>query len=210
MKLKKKIKICGIKSFNDIKNILKIKINILGFVIYSKSKRYLNYNSLCNIFSKRYKYKKILVLVNQSINLINKLIIKHFIFKFQLHGNENYLECLKLSKKLNISFIKIFYISNNFYENKEIFNYLKISKINYLNLENLECQYGGTGKKNNYFFIFKNKKIIISGGISEKNVPILKNLYYYDISSSIEKNGNKDKKKIYFLKKKIKNAIQLS
>ncbi|MGX7576457.1 phosphoribosylanthranilate isomerase [Candidatus Vidania fulgoroideorum] len=209
MKLKKKIKFCGFFDFKDIQKSLKLNINLIGIILYCKSKRFFNIKKYKKI-SKNKKLKLIIVFVNNNINYIYKIRKQLIVFLYQIHGNENLFIFNQISKNLKFDFIKSYYITNNIYENNEIFNFLNKLNLRKIVIEKLSYFYGGSGKINNYFFILKNKKVVIAGGISKDFIPVCKSLYYYDISSSIEKGSYKSFSIMKIIKDRINNVLQLS
>ncbi|MGX7586167.1 phosphoribosylanthranilate isomerase [Candidatus Vidania fulgoroideorum] len=210
MKINKKLKICGIKNLKEEKILYNLSIRIIGFIFYCKSFRFLNFFQIKKLFYKFKSINKIIILVKPNSNILYKAKKRFKKIIFQIHSSEKNKIIKNISEKFNFLFIKVFFISQNIYENKEIYNLLKNSYGNILMLERINLRYKGTLLKNNYFFVFKNKKVIISGGISKKYIPILENIYYYDLSSSVEKDGKKNLEKIKIFKKKLKNALQIS
>ena len=93
-----KIKLCGLKSLNDIEIINKYNPEYIGFIFYKKSKRYIDYKTAKML--KNALNKNILavgVFVNEDINTVVKLLNENIIDIAQLHGNEseNYIKTLK-------------------------------------------------------------------------------------------------------------------
>jgi phosphoribosylanthranilate isomerase len=190
-----KVKICGITNYEDAKFCVESGADALGFIFYHKSKRYILPEKAKEIVSKLPAFVfKIGVFVNESLNAVNEIAEKVGLNIVQLHGDESsdYIELIKYPV------IKSFRISPDF-------NFGSIEKYkncNFLLDAYDENYFGGSGKVFNWDIIpqFLRSKIILAGGISEKNIQsIFENInpYAVDIASSLEKSpGIKDHKKI--------------
>lgn len=188
-----KIKLCGLKSLNDIEIINKYNPEYIGFVFYKKSKRYIDYKTakiLRNALNKN--ILAVGVFVNEDINTVVKLLNENIINIAQFHGNEseNYIKTLKVLT------------------NKPIIKAFKVE--NALDIENarqstadfvlLDSGTGGTGETFNWSLI-KNldRPYFLAGGLNNKNIKTaLDNLspYALDVSSGIETDNKKDPEKI--------------
>lgn len=190
-----KIKICGITNLEDALLCESLGSDAIGFIFYSKSKRYVTPESAKEIVKQLSAFTiKVGVFVNETpeiINQISKIAGLNFV---QLHGDES----PQLVEEMNLPVIKSFRIDGKF--DFEVLN-------NYQNCYYLldtfsESDYGGTGKIFDWKLIPDRlkSKIILSGGISSSNVQKLKqeiNPYAIDVSSSLEEYpGKKSKKKI--------------
>jgi phosphoribosylanthranilate isomerase len=190
-----KVKICGITNLDDALICEKEGADAIGFIFYRQSKRYILPKDAAEITVKLSPFTaKVGVFVNEKVSVITEIVEKTNINIVQLHGNENEDYCLQI--KLPV--IKSFRI-------REGFDFDKITKynnVNYLLDSFVENNYGGTGSSFNWELIPMNlkNKIILSGGISEKNIEyIFKNISpsAIDLSSSLEsKPGKKDERKI--------------
>lgn len=179
-----KVKICGITNLEDALLCEKLGADALGFILYDKSKRYIQPNSARDIIKMLSPFiLKVGVFVNETpenINSISKLAGLNIV---QLHGNET----PKQIAEINIPTIKAFRVSDDF--NFDILNDYKNC---YFLLDSYSLsEYGGTGNTFNWDLIPKDlkDKIILSGGISSSNIQrIIKvvNPYAIDVSSSLE------------------------
>ena len=202
-----KIKICGITNQADALLCEKEGANALGFIFYKQSKRYISPDEAEEVIKKLSPTTaKVGVFVNEDISVINRIIEKTKINVIQLHGDEDENYCMNI--KLPV--IKSFRIKADF-DFRRVYRY-KIA--DYLFDAYSESNFGGTGKAFNWKLIpseLKNK-IILSGGISEKNIEyIFKNISpsAIDLSSSLEeKPGKKDKVKVKSFFKKF-NSLRL-
>jgi phosphoribosylanthranilate isomerase len=190
-----KVKICGITNLDDALICEKEGADAIGFIFYRQSKRYILPKDAAEITGKLSPFTaKVGVFVNEEVSVITEIVEKTNINIVQLHGDENEDYCLQI----NLPVIKSFRI-------REGFDFDKITKyknVNYLLDSFAENNYGGTGSSFNWELIPMNlkNKIILSGGISEKNIEyIFKNISpsAIDLSSSLEsKPGKKDERKI--------------
>ncbi|MDD5617496.1 MAG: phosphoribosylanthranilate isomerase [Candidatus Omnitrophica bacterium] len=203
--MKPKVKICGITNIEDALNAVWSGADILGFVFYKKSKRYIKPQKAREIID----ILPLFVLtaglfVNESITKIKK-IARYCKFDFlQLHGDEKvgYLNKLKDFRLIKAIRVK--------------------DKTSLKSLDNLSCDlilfdnysdslFGGTGRNFDWSLAKEIKKLkkpyIISGGLTPLNVKKAINLfspYAVDVSTGVEKKpGKKDKT---LIKEFIKNA----
>jgi phosphoribosylanthranilate isomerase len=198
-----KIKICGITNYKDARLCSDLGVDAIGFIFYKKSKRYVTPKIVKEIVSQLPPLLlKVGVFVNEEpavVNLVAKDIGLNLI---QLHGDESpdYLN------KIYLPIIKAVRI-------KDEFDFSELAKYNNCSflLDSFnKDEYGGTGQKFDWDRIpfFLREKIILAGGISEKDIDDLVkriNPYAIDISSSVELSpGIKDHKKLKNLFRKIK------
>lgn len=188
-----KIKLCGLKSLNDIEIINKYTPEYIGFIFYKKSKRYIDYKTAKML--KNALNKNILavgVFVNEDINTVVKLLNENIIDIAQLHGNEseNYIKTLK--KLTNKTIIKAFKVENTLD--------IKKAKQSQADFVLLDSGTGGTGQTFNWSLIDDfNKPYFLAGGLSIENIKTALDMlspYALDVSSGIETSGKKDPEKI--------------
>ena len=188
-----KIKLCGLKSLNDIEIINKYNPEYIGFIFYKKSKRYIDYKTAKML--KNALNKNILavgVFVNEDINTVVKLLNENIIDVAQLHGNEseNYIKTLK--KLTNKTIIKAFKVENTLD--------IKKAKQSQADFVLLDSGTGGTGQTFNWSLIDDfNKPYFLAGGLSIENIKTALDMlspYALDVSSGIETSGKKDPEKI--------------
>ncbi|AZI55411.1 phosphoribosylanthranilate isomerase [Epilithonimonas vandammei] len=199
------VKVCGLTKLNQIKELIDLKVDFLGFIFYEKSPRYvLNHLSLEQISEINHQ-AKVGVFVNEDLEKIIEISEKAKLNFIQLHGDETEEFISELRQKLNskIAVIKVIRIGN-LTENLEskILN-LK-SKIDYLLFDTDSKAFGGTGKTFDWNILNEIKIPIpyfLSGGISLENIHQLSTINLQpialDINSKFEiEAGNKDLEKI--------------
>ncbi len=212
------VKVCGLTKLNQIKELIDLKVDFLGFIFYEKSPRYiLNHLSLEQISEINHQ-AKVGVFVNEDLEKIIEISGQADLNFIQLHGDETEEFISELRQKLNskIAIIKVIRIGN-LTENLESKIHNLKSKIDYLLFDTDSKAFGGTGKTFDWNILNEIKIPIpyfLSGGISLENVRDLKNINQQpialDINSKFEiEPGNKDLEKIKeFIKLlKVKNSM---
>ena len=105
-----KLKVCGMRKASNIKDLIALKPDFIGFIFYEKSLR--NVTEKPNI-TIPVNIKKVGVFVNKPIPELLKITTLHQLDYVQLHGDETPNYCKKLQDK-NIKIIKAFNIGENF------------------------------------------------------------------------------------------------
>lgn len=176
------------------KNILEVgalQPDYMGFIFYSKSKRFVGENfSNESINSLPKSIKKAGVFVNESIAIILEKVIKYKLDAVQLHGNESVADC-KFLKENNIEIIKAFSIDESFN-----FDVLKAyeSVCDYFLFDTKTTDYGGSGKIFDWQLLENytiQKPFFLSGGLNLDSIEKIKNLNYemltgLDFNSQLE------------------------
>jgi phosphoribosylanthranilate isomerase len=104
-----KLKVCGMRSHENILALSDLKPDYMGFIFWKPSKRFVSTTTPTlpsNI-------KKTGVFVDETFDEIKSLIETHQLQAIQLHGNENPIFCDRL-KDLNVEIIKVFSIKKDF------------------------------------------------------------------------------------------------
>ena len=105
-----KLKVCGMKYQDNIKQVAALQPDYLGFIFYEKSAR--NFDT--KLIPKLPKsIKKTGVFVNADINFVEEKINKYNLQAVQLHGDESPEYCKKLKSK-SIEIFKVFSIKDEF------------------------------------------------------------------------------------------------
>ena len=212
------VKVCGLTKLNQIKELIDLKVDFLGFIFYEKSPRYvLNHLSLEQISEINHQ-AKVGVFVNEDLAKIIEISEKAKLNFIQLHGDETEEFISELRQKLNskIAIIKVIRIGN-LTENLESKIHNLKSKIDYLLFDTDSKAFGGTGKTFDWEILNEMEIPIpyfLSGGISLENIHQLSTINHQpialDINSKFEiEPGNKDLEKIKeFIKLlKVKNSM---
>lgn len=200
------VKVCGLTKLNQIKELIDLKVDFLGFIFYEKSPRYvLNHLSLEQISEINHQ-AKVGVFVNESIKGISEIASEAQLDIIQLHGDEDekYIKLLRQMIGENIKIIKVIRIGNQTSEElQKTINQQPIT-LNYLLFDTDSKAFGGTGKTFDWNILNDIEIPIpyfLSGGISLENIHQLSTINHQpialDINSKFEiEAGNKDLEKI--------------
>lgn len=188
-----KIKICGVKNIKRKEELKDLDIDYLGYV-FSKSKRKITYEEFEKIYIK--EKSSVAVFKDEKIDFVLEGIKRFNFNSVQLHGDEdiNYINKVKDFGKIYNKNFKIFKGVN--LENLKDY---KDKDIDFLIVDN---KVPGSGRAIDFKKIkesldkkFLKEKVFLAGGLNLENIEmILKNidLYGVDISSGVEKKGEKD------------------
>ena len=194
-----KVKICGVTNIDDALLAEHLGADAIGFIFYKQSQRYISLEAAKVISQKLSAFTlKVGVFVNETEDEINRIAKEVKLNLIQLHGEEK----PELIARLFLPSIKSFRVNENF--DFSILEEYPCS--NYLFDTFSQNEFGGTGKTFDWNIIppsFR-KRIIIAGGVSEKNIEkIFTKIepYAVDVSSSLESSPRKkdhDKMKSFF------------
>ena len=201
-----KVKICGITNFEDAQTAILAGCDMLGFVFYEKSPRYIRPDRAGDIISGLPgEVEKAALFVNEQkktvIDILNQ--IKE-IDILQFHGDETPDYCNAFNKRI-IKAIRV--------KNEDSIKQMASYNVNFFLLDAFKKDvYGGTGE-NFEWKLAKDAKaynvpIILSGGLNPENVKEAIELvepYAVDVSSGVEISpGRKDPELIKKFIQKVK------
>lgn len=182
-----KIKVCGIKYPEQLKDLQSLAPDYLGFIFAKKSPRFLTLNEEAVDLIRNVKFNKVGVFVNASINEIEEYAEKLDLQFIQLHGDETQQMIDLLQKKHKV--IKVFKVDEEFdfstcqeYQS-DLFLFDTKGKLD-----------GGNGTKFNWNLLEKYDlptPFLLSGGISLKDLTAINGiehpgLHGIDINSGFE------------------------
>ena len=206
-----KLKVCGMKYENNIKELELLAPDFMGFIFYEKSPRYVE--EMLPL-KKQNGPKRVGVFVNQSLEFIQNKIKEYEIDIVQLHGKESPEFCEHLKRiEPNIEIIKVFAVLNQF-------------DFEQLTPYEVYCDYflfdtkGPNPGGNSFVFDWKiledynsSKPFFLSGGIGLEELNDLREFmsseksklcYAIDVNSKFEiEPGLKDLEKIKIFKEKL-------
>ena len=201
-----KVKICGITNLLDAKNCEMLGVDMIGFIFYKKSPRYISLDSSLKIISKlNNKIKKVGVFVDEDIEVVNDMSHILKLNYIQLHGDEDN-EYIKKIKTPTIKALN----GNDINLDSKI---KEFSNPEFILLDNInKDSKGGSGEKfdwKNILNLDNKEKLILSGGLNEKNIinAMKTGIKFFDFCSATEKKpGIKDSKKVKTIVKLIRDA----
>ncbi|MBE9528454.1 MAG: phosphoribosylanthranilate isomerase [Proteobacteria bacterium] len=181
-----KVKICGITTLDDATAATSYGADMLGFIFYTKSARYIAPAAAKSIIAKLPpSVTTVGVFVDAPVDEVNAIVKQTGINVVQLHGKESPEECARVE---NAKVVKAFRVSDK----------ASIAKIDrYSTWANLLDTYvkgthGGTGETFDWKIAVEAKKygpLILSGGLTPDNISEAVRTvrpYAVDVSSGVE------------------------
>jgi phosphoribosylanthranilate isomerase len=193
------IKVCGLTNAENMRMVSEFQPDLFGFIFYSKSPRYVNYNFI--IDDSVPILKRVGVFVNQTVDVIIELANQYQLSWIQLHGDEQ-PENYERFKEHNVKIIKAFSVSDTF-DFKSCENWISLST--YFLFDTKGENRGGNGVTFNWNVLNQytyDIPFLLSGGLSPENIEQAKLLNFpqligFDLNSGIEISaGIKDKEKL--------------
>ncbi|WP_338452158.1 phosphoribosylanthranilate isomerase [Niallia oryzisoli] len=199
-----KVKICGLQNVEPALFAVRNGADAIGFV-FAESKRQITPLMAKQIISALPKeVKKVGVFVNPTMEEIEKIVSETGIDTVQLHGNETPEFCQSIPYPI----IKAFSI-----ESARDLEKIHTYPCEFVLLDGPKGKYhGGNGIAFDWnilsCFDFKEKKVILAGGLNPENAAaaLKTNAYMLDVSSGVESNGQKDLNKIKKFLDCVKNT----
>jgi phosphoribosylanthranilate isomerase len=185
-----KLKVCGMRDPSNIREILEVKPDYMGFIFYKKSKRYagdLNPVILDDLPS---TVKRTGVFVDENLKEIERIVDAYKLDAVQLHGKETAMFC-KALKELGLEVVKAFGIDANF-NFSDLEQY--VSVVDYFLFDTQTKEHGGSGKTFDWLLLNKYKlstPYFLSGGIDLNSVDAIdalndSRLFAVDVNSRFE------------------------
>lgn len=199
-----RIKLCGLKSLNDVIAANAVQPDYIGFVFAKTSKRFITPQTAEELRKKLdRKITAVGIFVNEPVEIVAQLLNKGIIDMAQLHGNESEEYITLLRKKTDKKLIKAFSINE---------------------AQNLQAAYscsadyilfdsgsGGTGKSFDWSILQDfGRTYFLAGGLNINNVSeAVSRLHPYavDVSSGVETDGRKDDIKIAAFVNAVRNRM---
>jgi phosphoribosylanthranilate isomerase len=183
-----KVKVCGIKSLPQIKELIDMPVHYIGINFYMPSPRYYTGESLGDSLTHGHD-KLVGVFVNEKAHIVKEICNEHGIKAVQLHGNESINYCEELKKE--------FTVFKAFGNDKIAFpDYLHDYNIcDYYLFDKASPQHGGTGQKFDWSLLDRyngQKSFFVAGGVSVNDTENIRNITKHaqfagvDINSKFE------------------------
>lgn len=182
------IKVCGMGDTSIMLQLAQLPIDMLGFIFYEKSPRYVVGRITPSDIAKLPKQiHRVGVFVNATVNEMIDRATEYGLDTLQLHGNESPEICKQL-KNNNLSVIKTF----NIEKDNDYKSYATVC--DYFLFDTPTSSYGGAGRKfdweklNNYN---GTTPFILSGGIGCDDAKLINSVRHnslagFDINSKFE------------------------
>jgi len=184
-----KIKVCGMRSLENIDELMRLKPDYMGLIFYAKSPRYVGDLQMTDLHNIPDNVIKTGVFVNEDIAVINSLINQLGLGAVQLHGSESPGICHQLRSKAIV--IKAFGVDQNF-DFEHLTNYA--DSVDYFLFDTKTDAHGGSGQIFNWQVLTNYKldvPFFLSGGLSLENIENIKHIkhpdfYGVDLNSRFE------------------------
>ena len=183
-----RLKVCGMREVINIKSVLELKPDLMGFIFYPKSKRFVKTLSLDGIDFQ--STQKVGVFVNEPLDSLKEKVKTFGLDYVQLHGDES-LSYLTEVKYLGVKVIKAFRIKHQlpvdqllaFEQDADFFLY-----------DTLSHEYGGSGERFEWKILNdspSSKPFWLSGGLGLNSLKKLKSINHpgligIDVNSKFE------------------------
>lgn len=173
-----KIKICGLKEPENISDIASLQPDMMGFIFYPKSKRYVGDNFDSTILSTIPKtICKVGVFVNESIENVLNTANRFQLDAIQLHGDESKEYC-SIIRSNGYDIIKAISVQDSLDLNI-LHSY--VSSVDYFLFDTGTKDYGGSGQQFNWE-ILKDYDLetpfILSGGLGTENISAILSFHH--------------------------------
>lgn len=187
-----KIKVCGMKDSANIKELIELPIDFIGFIFHPLSPRYAKNLELEDVKLIPDSIEKVGVFVNEIPSRLFSYIEKYKFEAIQLHGDEEPRVCSLIKKKYpDLKIIKSFRIDNQI-DTDEIAKYE--DSCDYVLFDTKVASFGGSGNKFDWALLNLyngNLPFFLSGGISVDDIDEIKSqghpmLYAVDLNSKFE------------------------
>lgn len=180
------------RDIENVKELIGIKPDYIGFIFYPKSKRFVGVNPDISLFNSIPKnIEKVGVFVNYTKDSIIENTEKYKLDLVQLHGNESAEFCKELKSQISAKIIKAFSIDKDF-DFKTLNEYKQVC--DYFLFDTKTEFYGGSGQQFDWNILNKYDNEIpffLSGGIDLEHAAKIKklkhlNIHAIDINSRFE------------------------
>lgn len=180
-----KLKVCGMRDSDNIRELMEVKPDFMGMIFYPKSSRYVEELPQTDL-----DVATVGVFVNESTEVIQEKSKKFGFEMVQLHGSES-VEQVEELKHLGFTVIKVFGVMDQL-PLEEMKPYE--STVDYFLFDTKTPQHGGSGQKFDWSILESydlDKPFFLSGGIDLEDLESIKalnipQLYAVDINSRFE------------------------
>lgn len=201
-----KIKICGLSRPEDIDAVNGNRPDMVGFVFAPKSRRYVSPQTALELKNRLDQgIRAAGVFVDETLENIVDLVQKQVIDLVQLHGSESVAFMEELKYRCDVPVVKAVSMTGDRFSQE--LRMWDASRVDFLLLDSGA---GGTGQQFDYGRITRvEKPFFLAGGLTPENVAeaaLKVHPYGVDMSSGVETDGKKDRKKIEEAVRRIRNV----
>lgn len=160
------IKVCGMREAENIRAVESLGIDLMGFIFYERSPRYVGKKPDCLPEHCR----RVGVFVNERIGTVLARVREFGLHAVQLHGRETPSECLSLRNE-GLTVIKAFSIGH---ESDLRDTGLYEGKCDYFLFDTACTTYGGSGQRFDWSLLrhyHGQTPFLLSGGIRPESLP---------------------------------------
>ncbi|MCX2739209.1 phosphoribosylanthranilate isomerase [Pontibacter anaerobius] len=192
-----KLKVCGMRDPENIRQVAELQPDYMGFIFYEGSKRYAEGYITPELLTELPAIiKKTGVFVNAVSDSIAATVEKYRLDAVQLHGRETPRQCAEI-KRLGVEVIKVFSVDDRFvFENTLLYE----NVADFFLFDTRGQEYGGNGFPFDWELLkgyLSPKPYFLSGGINLENIKQLDKVrpvpFAIDVNSGFEQEpGNKN------------------
>ncbi len=181
-----KIKVCGMKYWKNMEELILLQPDFIGFIFYSGSPRFVFSELETSFVQSISTISKVGVFVNEKSNTILNIVDKYQLEFVQLHGHESPEMCEELSQHVKV--IKAFRAD----EQIKKLNFSLYDSCTYFLLDAPGKNYGGNGVTFSYDILNDleiSLPFLLSGGLHHsefKNLPNHPAMMGIDVNSRYE------------------------
>lgn len=207
MESKNKLKICGLKSQQDILIVNQFDVCFAGFIFAKNSIRAVSVASAAKLRAMlRPGIEAVGVFVNTPIDEVNEIALKVGLDKIQLHSDETDKDIQNAIRPV----WKMISVKNK----EDVENVKKFPSAQGILFDTYhKGLLGGTGKKFEWDYVRHmpaQRFTILAGGLNPDNIleaARFVNPHVLDVNSGVETEGKKDKYKVDLLLRRLRNDI---
>lgn len=167
-----KVKVCGLREFENTQKISALPIDMIGFNFYPPSSRYISVTQAKKLGELiPSEVAKVGVFVNEDLEKVKCIYTEVGLDFVQLHGDESLDYCAEISKTCQV--IKVFRVDETF-DMSEVYPFEACTA--YFLFDTKTKLFGGSGKEFNWDILYEYKgetSFLLSGGIGpDSNIAV--------------------------------------
>ena len=167
LNFEQKIKVCGMREAENLREIAALEPDFLGLIFYPKSPRFVSIERAEKL-PEFENIRRVGVFVNETLENILRIAERTKLSFAQLHGDETPQFCGDLQKQ-SLKIIKVFKVDESF-DSQQLKDFE--SACDYFLFDTKTANYGGSGNKFDWGILRKmeiKKPFFLGGGIGAEN-----------------------------------------